>query len=116
MPDRARTPRSQAPPTGTGQRETPISRLLVQPRRGDQESIEDHHDPHPRPQRGDRKGQRKGRHRMAGGEARIGLGAREMGKVEGIGMAADERPAAAHGVFHEFADQDREQDREEQKL
>ena len=42
---------------------------------------------------------------MAGGKAGIGRVAREVREVEGVGLAADERPAAADAIFQDFGDQ-----------
>ena len=47
-------------------------------------------------------------------EAEIGLASGEGLEVEGIGLAADERPAASDPPFENFGDQHREQHRQEQ--
>ena len=66
---------------------------------GDQERIDDHRGPRARPKRGHRESQRKGRDGMRRRKAGIGLGSGKGREVEGVGLAADERPAASDDPF-----------------
>src|SRR5262245_46170957 len=93
-----------------------VMRQQHQPRCADDERVDKHHEPRLRPQRGNRKRQCERRVGVAGRKTGKSFTAGEVREVEGIGLAADERPAPPDDPFDDFADENRREHSEEQKL
>src|SRR5215468_6256334 len=93
-----------------------VMRQQHQPRCADDEPVDEHDEPRLRPQRGNRKRQCERRVGVAGRKTGKSLTAREVREVEGIGLAADERPAPPDRPFDDFTDENRREHGEEQEL
>eukprot|EP01032_Pedospumella_encystans_P031159 gene31159-35172_t len=78
----------------------------------DGNGVDDHRHSGPRPHRRDREGQSSGGDGVTGRQAGVGLAPGEQRKIEGIGLAANKRPAAADDPLEHLAGQHRQQHRE----
>ena len=74
-----------------------------QPAAGDQNGIDHHRHPRPRPNRTDRECQRESRDSVSRWKAGIGFGSGEVREIEGVGFATHKRPSTSDDPFDDLA-------------
>src|SRR6185369_7583789 len=108
--------RTDDPDQRTGHHVTGVVGYQHQTGRRDDEGIDGHRNASLRPDGRHRESERKCGGGMAGRETVVGRVSGEVRKVEGVGLAADKRPATANDPFQDFRDEHGHGYRQEQEL